>query len=117
MMPRVPGSRSCSAKVGRLGDFGRRRHEVRLHAAGELPADDQAHLGADRTPVSDGRCGGFLGVRWAGVRECVLAGGTDEAVLAWAHPHGTPRSDEAGHMGNGLRLKLGWRDERSAVLP
>jgi hypothetical protein len=56
-------------------------------------------------------------VRWAGVRERVLAGGTDEAVLAWAHPHGTPRSDEAGHMGNGLRLKLGWRDERSAVLP
>lgn len=54
MMPRVPGSRSCSAKVGRLGDFGRRRHEVRLHAGGELPADDQAHLGADRTPVPDG---------------------------------------------------------------
>lgn len=68
-------------------------------------------------PCPTGRCGGFLGVRWAGVRERVLAGGTDEAVLAWAHPHGTPRSDEAGHMGNGLRLKLGWRDERSAVLP
>jgi hypothetical protein len=38
-------------------------------------------------------------VRWAGVRERVLAGGTDEAVRACAHAHGTPRSDEAGDMG------------------
>lgn len=31
--------------------------------------------------------------------------------------HGTPRSDEDSHLGNRFRLKLGWRDERSAVLP
>jgi gluconokinase len=46
-----------------------------------------------------------------------LAGESDEAVLAWAHQHGTPRSDEDCHMWNRFLLKLGWRDERSAVLP
>lgn len=53
----------------------------------------------------------------ARVRERVLAGGTDEEVLAWARAHGTPRSDEEGHRRNRFRLKPGWRDERSPVMP
>ena len=71
-----PGWRSCEAQVGRLVSFGRRLDKVRLHATGQLPADDQVHLGDDRTPVPAGLCGRFLGVRGAGLRERVLAGGT-----------------------------------------
>ena len=71
-----PGWRICEAQVGRLVSFGRRLAKVRLHAAGQLPADDQVHLGDERTPVPAGLCGRFLGVRGAGLRERVLAGGT-----------------------------------------
>jgi hypothetical protein len=67
--------------------------------------------------VLDGRCCRFLGVRYADLRERTLAGDTDEAVLAWAHAHGTPRPDEECHMWNRFILKLGWRDERSSLLP
>lgn len=34
-----------------------------------------------------------------------------------AHAHGTPRTDEECHRWNRFIVKLGWRDERSAVLP
>ena len=45
------------------------------------------------------------------------AGGADEELLVWAHAHGTPRTDEECHIWNRFILKVGWRDERSAVLP
>jgi len=52
----------------------------------------------------------------AEIRERSLAGGSDEEILAWVHARGTPRTDEECHMWNRFILKLGWRDERSAVL-
>ncbi len=116
-MPNVPGLRSVYAKVGRLVYFGRMLDKIRLHAAGRLPADYQANLGDAQTYVLDGRCCRFLGVKYAELRERTLAGGSDEEILAWAHARGTPRSDEDCHMFNRFLLKLGWRDERSAVLP
>ena len=124
-MPHVPGLRSCYSKAGRLVYFGRMLDKIRLHAAGKLPAEYQANLGDAQTQVLDGRCCRFLGIRYADVRErtlaggdgCASPGGTDEEVLAWAHARGTPRTDEECHMWNRFILKLGWRDERSAVLP
>ncbi|MFT3781541.1 MAG: DUF5069 domain-containing protein [Nibricoccus sp.] len=115
-MPHVPGLRSVYNKVGRLVYFGRMLDKIRLHAAGKLPPEYVANLGEAKTFL-DGRCCRFLGVRYDDVRERTLAGGTDEEVLAWAHAHGTQRSDEDCHMWNRFVLKLGWRDERSAVLP
>ena len=47
----------------------------------------------------------------------MLAGESDNAVLAWAHCNGTSRSDEECHIWNRFIAKLGWRDERSHVLP
>lgn len=115
-MPAVPGLRSCYAKVGRLVYFGRMLDKIRLHARGALPADYVANLGDEKFAVLDGRCCRFLGVRYADLRERTLTGDNDEAVLAWAHAHGTPRTDEECHMWNRFLTKLGWRDERSAVL-
>jgi hypothetical protein len=116
-MPQVSGLRSCYAKVGRLVYFGRMLDKIRLHAAGKLPADYQKNLGDEQFYVLDGRCCRFLGVRYAELRACTLAGTSDEAVLAWAQANGTARTDEECHMWNRFILKLGWRDERSAVLP
>ena len=115
-MPSVPGLRSCYAKVGRLVYFGRMLDKLRLHAAGRLPAEYQANLGDGQFFVLDGRCCRFLGVRYADLRDRVLAGGTDDEILAWAHAHGTPRTDEECHVWNRFLLKLGWRDERTEVL-
>lgn len=116
-MPHVSGLRSCYAKVGRLVYFGRMLDKIRLHARGLLPADYVANLGDAQFNVFDGRCCRFLGVAYADLRERTLAGGTDDEILAWAHAHGRARSDEECHVWNRFLLKLGWRDERSAVLP
>lgn len=116
-MPHVPGLRSCYAKVGRLVYFGRMLDKIRLHAAGQLPEEYQKNLGDDQMNVLDGRCCRFLGIRYADLRVRTLAGGTDEEILAWAHSQGTPRTDEECHIWNRFLLKLGWRDERSHVLP
>ena len=116
-MPHVPGLRSCYSKVGRLVYFGRMLDKIRLHAAGKLPAEYQANLGDAQTFVLDGRCCRLLGIRYTELRERTLSGETDEEVLAWAHARGTARTDEECHMWNRFIVKLGWRDERSAVLP
>lgn len=116
-MPHVPGLRSVYIKVGRLIYFGRMLDKIRLHAAGQLPPDYVANLGDSQFYVLDGRCCRFLGVPYAELRARTLAGGTDEEILAWVHARGTPRTDEECHMWNRFILKLGWRDERTAVLP
>ena len=112
-MPHVPGLRSCYTKVGRLVYFGRMLDKIRLHAAGKLPADYLASLSVGL----DGRCCRFLGISYADLRDRTLAGGTDEELLAWAHARGTPRADEDCVVWNRFLTKLGWRDERSHVLP
>ena len=116
-MPHVPGLRSCYAKVGRLVYFGRMLDKIRLHAAGKLPAEYQANLGDEKFFVLDGRCCRFLGARYADLRDRTLTGGSDEEVLAWAQANGNARTDEECHMWNRFIVKLGWRDERSALLP
>ncbi|WP_395744259.1 DUF5069 domain-containing protein [Prosthecobacter sp.] len=117
-MPHVPGLRSCYAKVGRLIYFGRLLDKIRLHAAGELPADYVPQLGDAQFYTLDGRCCRFLGVPYDAVREHALEGGSDdEEILRWVHARGTARTDEECHMWNRFIAKLGWRDERSAVLP
>ncbi len=116
-MPHVPGLRSCYSKVGRLVYFGRMLDKIRLHAAGKLPVDYRANLGDAQFYVLDGRCCRFLGVSYADIKARTLEGGSDEDIFAWVEARGIARTDEECHMFNRFILKLGWRDERSAVLP
>ena len=44
------------------------------------------------------------------------AGGTDEEILAWAHARGGPRTDDECYRWNRFMMKIGWRDDRTAVL-
>ena len=116
-MPHVPGLRSCYDKVGRFIYFGRMLDKIRLHSRAELPADYVPLLGDTQYYTLDGRCCRFLGVPHAEIKARTLEGGTDEEILAWVHTHGIVRTDEECHMWNRFIAKLGWRDERSAVLP
>jgi gluconokinase len=65
----------------------------------------------------DGRICRFLGIRYDDLKTHALAGATDAELLAWAEANGTPRTDEECHIWNRFIVKLGWRDERSHVLP
>lgn len=117
-MPHVPGLRSCYAKVGRLIYFGRMLDKIRLHAQGRLPEDYRAQLGDTQFYTLDGRCCRFLGIGYEDLRQRVLEGrDSDEALLDWAQARGVPRTDEECHVWNRFIAKLGWRDERSHVLP
>jgi gluconokinase len=91
--------------------------KIRLHAAGKLPPEYVGNLGDAQTNVLDARFCRFVGVKYADIRERTLAGGTDDEILAWVQSRGTPRTDEECHIWNRFILKLGWRDERSHVLP
>lgn len=116
-MPHVPGLRSVYKKVGRFIYFGRMLDKIRLHAAGELPAGYASHLGEGHLTQLDGRFCRFVQVPYSDIRDRTLAGGTDEEILAWVEARGVARSDEECHMWNRFIAKLGWRDERSHVLP
>ena len=116
-MPNIPGLRSCYDKVGRLIYFGRMLDKIRLEAAGKLPPDYQEYLGDAKFFTLDGRCCRFLGVPHSKITIRVLADESDDAILAWAHAHGTPRIDEKCHIWNRFIGKLGWRDERSHLPP
>ncbi len=111
-MAQVPGLRSCYDKTGRLVYAGRMLDKIRLHAAGRLPADYHANLGAG----FDGRTCTFLRVAYADLKARTLAGGTDEEVVAWAFAQGGARTDDECNIFNRFLSKVGWRDDRTPVL-
>lgn len=113
-MPHVPGLRSPYAKVGRLVYFGRMLDKIRLHAAGQLPADYQVNLAKG----FDARCLAFLRVNYDELKAHVLARPTapDSEILAWAEQVGGARSDEECEVWSGFLMKRGWRDSGSEVL-
>jgi len=119
-MPHTPNLRSPYAKVGRLAYFGRMLDKIRLHAAGQLPPDYLPNLGDAKPGMFDARCCAFLGITHAALTAQTLATGStpadDETLLAWAHAHGTPRTDHDCLMWNHYMTKLGWRDESRARL-
>ncbi len=99
----------CSAftRTGGLVYFARMLDKIRRRAAGRLRADFHPNLGAG----FDGRCSRFLGVEYSALCTRVLAGGTDEEILAWCRANGCAPSDEQILIWNKFMLKRGWRDE------
>jgi len=89
--------------------FPRMLDKIRLYAAGKLPAAYHAFLGDG----FDGRCARFLGVAYDAMKERVLAGESDDAVLDWCLAHGRKPSEEDIETWSGFMLKRGWRDEAS----
>jgi len=98
--------RSAYDRTGGIVYFARMLNKIRLHAAGKLPADYHANLGVG----FDGRCCRFLGVSYAALRERVLAGASDEEVLAWCFANGRQPGEEEVFIWNSFMMKRGWCD-------
>jgi gluconokinase len=99
--------RSPFDQAGGLVYFPRMLDKIRLHARGELDAAYQANLGGG----FDGRCCHLLGLPYERVKERVLAGGSDDEVLAWALQEGRGPDEQDREVWNAFMLKRGWRDE------
>jgi gluconokinase len=103
----VPNLRSPHTKVGGLHYFPRMLDKIRLHAAGELPAEYQANLGGG----FDARVLTFLWIEYPALVERVKQGGTDEEILAWAAAQGRQPNAEEIEIWNDFMRKRGWNDE------
>ena len=99
--------RSAFDHTGGIVYFARMLDKIRLHAAGRLRADFQPNLGSG----FDGRCCRFLGVDYSALCQRVLAGGSDDDILAWCFSTGTRPNDEQILIWNKFMIKRGWRDE------
>jgi hypothetical protein len=67
----------------------------------------------------DGHWLAFLHVKYANLRERVLAGGPDEEILEWCYAKGRRPGEGEVEIFNGFMQKAGWRDassERLAIL-
>jgi len=109
-MNRIPVS--PFSKVGGLVYFARMVDKIRHHARGELRADYHQNLGI----AFDARLCSHLGVSYEALRARVLAGGTDEDVLAWCQQHGRRLTEHDILIWNGFATKRGWRDDAVASL-
>jgi gluconokinase len=99
--------RSAFDHTGGIVYFARMLDKIRLHAAGKLRPDFHANLGGG----FDGRCSRFLGVNYDALRVRMLAGGSDDEILAWCFATGCKPDDEQILVWNKFMLKRGWRDE------
>ena len=101
--------------VGGLVYFPRMLDKIRLHARGDLPEAYHNNLGRE----FDGHCLAFLQIKYADLRERVLAGGSDEEILEWCYANGRRPGEGEVEIFNGFMQKAGWRDassERLAIL-
>lgn len=98
--------RSAFDRTGGIVYFARMLDKMRQHAAGTLRADFHPNLGSG----FDGRCCRFLGVEYSTLYQRVLAGGSDDGILAWCFSTGTHPNDEQILVWNKFMLTRGWRD-------
>jgi hypothetical protein len=100
--------------TGRMMYFPRMLDKIRLRARGELHEDYHKNLGAAK--AADGACCNFLRVNYADLRERVLEGGTDEAILQWCFEKGRRLNEGDILIWNAFNSKLGWKDFATPML-
>ena len=103
---------SAYTKVGGLYFFARTLDKIRKQARGELHEQHLAFIGKG----FDGRICHFLGVSYDALKSRVLAGGTDEEILAWCQERGRKIDDTDVLIWNGFSSKRGWRDDATPAL-
>ncbi len=104
--------RSPRHTTGGIVYIARMLDKIRLHAAGNLPADYTENLGRG----FDETCCKFLRIDYAAVVDRTLKGGADDEILSWIFDHGHRPDDEQIRVWNTFMIKRGWRDEISERL-
>ena len=80
--------RSPKALLGGIAHLGRFIDKIRLRNAGQIQDYNYITVGFDKYLVE------FLGIDARAFEQRVLAGGTDEELLAWVVAHGKPVTPE-----------------------
>jgi hypothetical protein len=110
----LTGQRPVSGyvKVGGLFLFARTTDKIRKHARGVLHERHVPFLGKG----FDARICEFLRINYEALQIRVLAGGTDEEMLAWCQQHGRELNETDMLVWNQFVSKRGWNDETMASL-
>lgn len=113
-MSNTTKQRPCSgyAQIGGLYCFARMLDKIRKHARDELHERHVPFLGQG----FDARLCHHLGVGYAALRARVLAGGSDEEILAWCQENGRRLAETDILIWNQFVSKRGWRDDTTAAL-
>ena len=107
--------RSPHHQTGGIVILARVIDKIRLRAEGRLPAG--WHVGViEGKRTFDDRVCRFLGVEFNALEQRVLAGGSDDELLAWCFQHGRQPDAEQIEVWNAFMTKRGWRDAASAGL-
>ncbi|OQW32233.1 MAG: hypothetical protein A4E19_19555 [Nitrospira sp. SG-bin1] len=97
--------RSPKALLGDIAHLGRFIDKIRLRHAGQIQDYNYMTVGFDKYLID------FLGINATSFEQRVLAGGTDEELLAWVKANGRRTSDdEIAQWSQGL-LASGPKDE------
>jgi hypothetical protein len=86
-MPGQTYPRSPKALLGGIAHLGRFIDKIRLRHAGQIQDYNYITVGFDKYLID------FLGIDAHAFEQRVLAGGTDEELLAWVNLNGKPVSD------------------------
>jgi Domain of unknown function (DUF5069) len=104
---------SDHVKTRGLVYFARMVDKIRLHAAGQLPADYVAHLGFADPTSFDARCCRYLELDYDAVKTRTLQGGTAVEIYDDLMRGRKPLNEEQIFVWNLFLLKRGWRDSGS----
>lgn len=97
--------RSAKVLLGGIAHLGRFIDKIRLRHAGQIQDYNYITVGFDKYLID------FLGIDATAFEQRVLAGGTDEDLLAWVRGNGRKPSDqEVAQWSQGL-LAAGAKDE------
>lgn len=99
--------RSPKALLGGIAHLGRFIDKIRLRNAGQIQDYNYMTVGFDKYLID------FLGIDAKAFEQLVLAGGTDEELLAWAHANGKPVTDAEIRLFSGNLLKAGPKDDET----
>jgi hypothetical protein len=105
---KIDSLRSPHQKLGGLYHFARMLDKIRLHQAGQLPAEYHPNFGW--SAGLDGHFCGFLGIEFGAVCERIRQGGSDNEVAEWCFQRGLRPNKMQMRVWNEFARKFGWND-------
>ena len=106
-MTQHPHPRSPKVLLGGIAHLGRLIDKIRLRHAGQIQDYNYLTVGFDKYLID------FLGIDAQAFEQRVLAGGTDDEILAWVQAHGRPNTQDQLEQWSRLLLASKPKDEEA----